>query len=140
MRTTIDEAKLEAFMGQVVTDLAAAESSVACYVGDRLGLYRQLAGAGWVTAAELAAATGTNERLVLEWLRNQTAGGYVDYDGERFSLPPEQAAALADSGSAVFVGGVFEIIASMWADAEAFEAAFRGDGGLSWGAHDARLY
>jgi SAM-dependent methyltransferase len=66
--------------------------------------------------------------------------GYVDHDGERFSLPPEHAAALADSGSPVFIGGIFEIIASMWADTEAFEAAFRGDGGLDWGAHDARLY
>jgi SAM-dependent methyltransferase len=140
MGATIDQARLEAFMGRAVTDLAAAESAVACYVGDRLGLYRALAASGWVTAGELAGATGTNERLVLEWLRNQAAGGYVEHDGERFSLPPEHAAALADSGSPVFIGGVFEIIASMWADADAFESAFRGDGGLGWGAHDARLY
>jgi hypothetical protein len=43
MRTTIDEAKLDAFLGRAVTDLAAAESSVASYIGDRLGLYRAMA-------------------------------------------------------------------------------------------------
>ncbi len=138
--TTIDETRLEAFMGRAVADLAAAESAVACYVGDRLGLYRALATSESMTSAELAAATGTNERLVLEWLRNQAAGGYLEHKGERFNLPPEHAAALADSGSPVFIGGVFEVIASMWADVDAFEGAFRGDGGLDWGAHDARLY
>lgn len=138
--TTLDEERLEAFVGRAVTDLAAAESAVACYVGDRLGLYRALAGADTMTAEELAAATGTNARLVLEWLRNQTAGGYVEHDAGRFHLPPEHAAALADSASPVFVGGVLEIIASMWADTDAVEAAFRGDGRLDWGAHDSRLY
>jgi SAM-dependent methyltransferase len=137
---TIDEARLEEFLGRAVVDLAAAESAVACYVGDRLGLYRALATAHSMSAAELAAATSTNERLVLEWLRNQTAGGYVEHRDGRFALPPEQAAALADSTSTVFLGGAFEIIASIWADTEAVEAAFRGDGGLSWGAHDHRLY
>ncbi len=140
MDKTIDETRLAAFMGLAVTDLAAAESSVATYVGDRLGLYRALATADSMSAAELAAATGTNERLVLEWLRNQTAGGYVVHEAGRFILPPEQAAALADSNSPWFIGGVFDVVASMWADTDAVEAAFRGDGGLDWGAHDHRLY
>ena len=137
---TIDESRLEEFLGQAVVDLAAAESAALCYIGDRLGLYRALATADSMTAAELAEATGTNERLVLEWLRNQTAGGYVEHRDGRFTLPPEQAAVLADSTSTAFLGGAFEIIASVWADTGAVEAAFRGDGGLSWGAHDHRLY
>lgn len=136
----LDEARLEAFMGRAMTDLAAAESVAACYVGDRLGLYRALATAPAMTAAELAAATGTNERLVLEWLRNQVAGGYVDHHDGRFSLPPEHAVALADADSDAFIGGAFEVIASVWADVDIVEAAFRGDGGIDWGAHDHRLY
>jgi SAM-dependent methyltransferase len=138
--TTIDEDRLAAFMDLAVTDMAAAESAVACYVGDRLGLYRALATASSMTAAELATATGTNERLVLEWLRNQTAGGYVEHEAGRFTLPPEQAAALADSESPMFIAGAFELIASIWADTERIEAAFRGDGALDWGDHDHRLY
>jgi 2-polyprenyl-3-methyl-5-hydroxy-6-metoxy-1,4-benzoquinol methylase len=137
---TIDEARLEAFLGRAVTDLAAAESSVASYLGDRLGLYRAMADADWITPAELAARTATNERLVLEWLRNQTAGEYIEHDAGRFRLPPEHALALADPQSPAFLGGVFQIVASMWADVEAAEAAFRGNGGVHWGAHDVRLY
>ena len=123
-----------------MSDLAAAESGVASYIGDRLGLYRAMADAGWITPAELAERTGTNERLVLEWLRNQTAGAYVEHDSGRFRLPPEHTLVLADPQSAVFLGGIFQIVASMWADVETAEAAFRGNGGIHWGAHDPRLY
>lgn len=136
----LDETRLEEFLGRAVVDLSAAESAVAGYIGDRLGLYRAMAGAGPVSAADLAAATGTHERLVLEWLRNQTAGGYVEHHDGRFVLPPEQAAALADSTSPAFLGGAFDIIASIWADTEAIEAAFRGERTLDWGEHDHRLY
>lgn len=137
----IDEARrLEAFLSRAVTDLAAAESSVAAYIGDRLGLYRAMADGQWRTAAELAEATGTNERLVLEWLRNQAAGEYVLHDNGRFHLPAEHAAALADPDSPAFLGGIFQIVAAMWADVEKAEAAFRGDGGIHWGEHDERLY
>jgi 2-polyprenyl-3-methyl-5-hydroxy-6-metoxy-1,4-benzoquinol methylase len=140
MSQQIDEARLEAFMGRAVADLAAAESSVASYIGDRLGLYRAMADGKWRTARDVADATGTNERLVLEWLRNQTAGQYVEHDQGRFRLPAEQAAALADPSSPVFLGGIFQIVAAMWADVGKAEAAFTGDGGIDWGAHDERLY
>ncbi|MCL3862496.1 methyltransferase [Actinotalea sp. K2] len=137
---TIDATKLEAFMGRAVTDLAAAESSAATYLGDRLGLYRAMASGQQMTAGELAALTGTHERLVLEWLRNQAVGGYVEHEGGRFRLPPEHAAALADEESPYFLGGFVEIIAAVWADAGLLEEAFRGDGAIPWGAHDPRLY
>jgi SAM-dependent methyltransferase len=140
MATTIDQARLETFLGRAVNDLAAAESSVACYIGDRLGFYAELADGTWRTAADLAASTGTNERLVLEWLRNQAAGEYVEHSDGSFRLPAEHAMAVADPNSPVFLGGVFQIVASMWADVEKSEAAFRGDGGFNWGDHDHRLY
>jgi ubiquinone/menaquinone biosynthesis C-methylase UbiE len=140
MQTLIDEARAEAFVARAVTDLAAAESTVAAYIGDRLGLYRAMAEADWLTPAELAAATGTNQRLVLEWLRNQVAGEYVEHDDGHFRLPAEHAAPLADPQSPTFLGGIFQIVASMWADVETAEAAFRGDGGIEWSAHDPRLY
>lgn len=140
--TTLDDARLEQFLGQVVSDFAATESTAAAYVGERLGFYRHLATSGPVTAEELARATGTNQRLVLEWLRGQVAGSYLDHDAEAgtFTLPPEHAAVLADESSTAFMAGVLDIIASIWADTEAVEAAFRGDGGIHWGDHDHRLY
>ena len=70
-------------------------------IGDRLGLYRAMGDGEPVSPEELAQRTGTDARYVREWLSNQAAGGYVSYDpgGERSSLTPEQAFALAQEGS-----------------------------------------
>ncbi len=79
-------------------------------IGDKLGLYRAMAGAGPLTPAELAARTGTAERYVREWLSAQAARGYVSYDGDgRFSLPDEHAIPLTDETSPACVIGAFEI-------------------------------
>ena len=116
--TQIDEARLEAFVGQAVTDMGAAISGLLLHIGDRLGLYKAMADAGPVTPAALAARTGTAERYVREWLGNQAAGGYVTYDPAdgTFELPAEQAMVVANEDSPVFLGGAFEVIASCYAD------------------------
>jgi hypothetical protein len=72
---TVDEAKLEAFVGQAVVDMSAAISGLLLHIGDRLGLYKAMAGAGPMTSSALAQLTGTTERYVREWLGNQAAGG-----------------------------------------------------------------
>src|ERR671939_669490 len=74
---SFDEAKLQAFMGKVVGDFGAIMSSALVVIGDKLGLYRAMAGAGPLTPADLARRTGTAERYVRDWLVNQAAGGYV---------------------------------------------------------------
>ncbi len=137
---TIDETRLEAFIEQMVADVSAAQSAVTTHLGDRLGLYRHLAGAGPTTAEEVAAATGTNLRLVREWLRGQVAGGYLTFEGDTFTLPPEHAMVLADDTSPVFMTAILDIVASMWADTDRVIDAFQGDGRLDWGDHDHRLY
>ena len=139
---TIDEARLEAFVGQAVTDMGAAISGLLLHIGDRLGLYQAMAGAGPITAAALAARTGTGERYVREWLGNQAAGGYVVYhpaDGT-FELPAEQAMVLAHEDSPVFLAGAFEAIASCYADHDRFVDAFRTGAGVGWHEHDDRLF
>ena len=138
----VDEARLEAFVGQAVADLGAAISGLLLHIGDRLGLYKAMAGAGPMTSAELAARTGTAERYVREWLGNQAAGGYVRYDPAEgtFELPPEQAMVVADEDSPVFLGGAFESIASCYADHAMFVAAFRTGAGVGWPEHDDRLW
>ena len=116
--TVIDQSRLEAFMGQVVVDLAASFSATRVRLGARLGLYRALAEGGSATPGELAERTGTESRMVREWLGNQPAGGYVTYDtaSERYTLPPEQAAALADDKSDLYLLGACDILASLFAD------------------------
>jgi hypothetical protein len=77
---------VQAFIGQVVTDLSAAFSGVLVNVGRKLGLYQALADLGACTSAALAEATGIRERYVREWLANQAAGGYVAYDPSEADL------------------------------------------------------
>ena len=88
---TIDQAKLDAFMGQFVNDLGAAATAPLVVLGDKLGLYKAMAGGAPVTPGELAERTGCRERYVREWLCQQAASGYVEYArGSTFRLPPEQ--------------------------------------------------
>jgi SAM-dependent methyltransferase len=138
----INNAKLEAFVGQAVVDMSAAISGLLLHIGDRLGLYKAMAGAGPITSSTLAARTGTAERYVREWLGNQAAGGYVVYypaDGT-FELPAEQAMVTADEDSPVFLGGAFESIASCYADHDILVNAFRTGAGVGWQEHDPRLF
>src|SRR5690242_1175428 len=87
--TTIDPSKLEAFVGQALGELGATLNAALVVMGDQLGLYRAMAGAGPITAADLAQRTGAAERYVREWLNAQAAGGYVTYDpaGGTYTLP-----------------------------------------------------
>jgi SAM-dependent methyltransferase len=138
----VDEERLMAFMGQAVTDMSAAISVALMYIGDRLGLYKGMAGAGPITSLQLAEKTGTSERYVREWLSNNAAGGYVAYDAstQTFELPDEQAFALADESSPVFLGGAFQLLASCWADADLIADAFKTGKGVGWHEHDHRLF
>jgi 2-polyprenyl-3-methyl-5-hydroxy-6-metoxy-1,4-benzoquinol methylase len=140
--TTIDQARLDAFMARFVGDLGAAASAPLVVLGDRLGLYRAMADAEPVTPAELARRTGTRERYVREWLCHQAASGYVDYDpsGATFRLPPEHAVALADEDSPAFVAGAFQLVAAMVKDERHIEERFRTGEGFGWHEHDADLF
>ena len=138
----LDEKALEQFVHQTVGDLAAAISGLMVHLGDRLGLYRAMAGAGPLTPAALAARTGTSERYVREWLANQAAGGYVAFQAAAgtFELSAEHAMVLADETSPVFLDGAFETIAACYTDHDAFARAFTTGEGIGWGDHDDRLY
>ena len=139
---TINEDKMHAFLGKVVGDFGAALSSSLAYIGQKLGLYKALAAAGSATPAELATATSTNERYVREWLINQAAGGYVDYDAAsgRYSLPPEHALALTDESSPFYVGGGFYVVKAMTNAVNRIEDHFKNGGGMLWGEHDSDIF
>jgi 2-polyprenyl-3-methyl-5-hydroxy-6-metoxy-1,4-benzoquinol methylase len=138
----IDERKLEAFMGQAVRDMGAIVSAPLMVIGEKLGLYRAMAGAGPLTSEQVAERSGAAERYVREWLANQAAGGYIDYDAAtgRFTLPDEHALALADEDSPFYLLGVFDSIASLYADEERILETFRSGGGMGWHEHDPRLF
>src|SRR5271170_2722407 len=108
--TEIDMEKLMGFVFRAVDEVGATLNTALVVMGDRLGLYRALAGAGPLTPAELAQRTGTAERYVREWLNAQAAGAYVDYDPDsgRYTLPAEYAIALTDESSPAYLPGFFQ--------------------------------
>jgi len=138
----INEDKMQAFLGKVVSDFGAALSSPLVYIGQKLGLYKAMAETGPITAAELAQKTSTNERYVREWLINQAASGYAEYDAatQRYDLTPEQAVALTDESSPFFVGGGFHVVKAMTQAVSRIEDHFRNGGGMLWGEHDPDLF
>jgi len=60
----IDRAKQEAFVNKVLGDTSATMTTILASIGDRLGLFKDLAVNGPATSAELASRTGTNERAL----------------------------------------------------------------------------
>ncbi|MGH2602346.1 MAG: class I SAM-dependent methyltransferase [Dehalococcoidia bacterium] len=138
----IDEARLNEFLGKAVSDFGATLSAAMVVLGDKLGLYKTLAGAGPLSATELAGRTGTSVRYVRPWLINQAAGGYVEYDAatDTYRLTPEQAAALADEDSPACVLGAFQVFTSALKAEPRIAEAFRTGGGLTWGEHDPGLF
>jgi 2-polyprenyl-3-methyl-5-hydroxy-6-metoxy-1,4-benzoquinol methylase len=142
MTDAIDEAKLEAFMGQVVGQMTGAVLCFGMWLGDELGLYRAMSDEGPISADDLAERTGCHPRLIREWLDGQSAGGLVVFDPEadRYALPAEHAMALADENSPVFVARAMNAFGSMYMDIDKIADAFRGDGALSWGDHHPCLF
>ena len=133
-----DESKLHAFMLKAVGDMGAAMHAALIVIGDKLGLYKAMAGAGPLTSAELAERTGTTERYVREWLNANAASGYVTYDAgtQRYELPTEQAFAL----TTLDLPGAFHIISSCFKDEPKITQAFRTGDGVGWHEHDANLF
>ncbi len=133
----LDGQKLMDFVFRAVDEVGATLNAALVVMGDKLGLYRALAGAGALTPAELAKRTGTAERYVREWLNAQAAGGYVEYDPEteRYTLPPEQTVALTDESSPAYLPGFFQIALGSVIDSPRIaEAAHNGDG-FGWHEH-----
>ncbi len=132
----IDMNKLNSFIGQFVTDLGAAVHTGMVVIGEKLGLYKALAG-GPMTSAQLAAKTQTDERYLREWLASQAAGGYVTYDEQtsQFSLSAEQAFALASEDSPAYLPGAFELALGSLAAVPRIADAFRTGAGMGWHEH-----
>ncbi|MDQ1519521.1 MAG: hypothetical protein QOI55_594, partial [Actinomycetota bacterium] len=133
----MNETAMMEFVGKAVDDVGAVLGGAMVVIGDKLGLYRAMAGAGSLTPADLASRTGTAERYVREWLSAQAARGYVSYDGDgRFSLPDEHAVPLTDETSPACVIGAFEIAVGSVYATDTIAERFRTGDGFAWGAHD----
>jgi 2-polyprenyl-3-methyl-5-hydroxy-6-metoxy-1,4-benzoquinol methylase len=137
----MDETKLMDFVNKAVGDVGAVLAGSLVVIGDRLGFYRAMSGAGPVTSEQLAGATGTAERHVREWLAAQAASGYVTYLGDgRYELPDEHAVPLTQETSPAFVTGAFEIALGSVQATDRITEAMRTGEGLGWGDQDPHVH
>jgi SAM-dependent methyltransferase len=136
-QSTVDGEQLEQFVFRAVSEVGATLNTALVVIGDKLGLYRALAGAGPLTAAELAERTDTSERYVREWLNAQAAGGYLEYDpaSGRYTLPPEQAVALTETDSPAYLPGFFQIALGSVIDSPKILDVVRSGDGFGWHEH-----
>ena len=85
-----DKARAKAFTGKVISDVAGAVTLHLCAIGDRLGLFKDLAENGPADPEAFAMRTGIDARYAREWLEAMAAAAYVEFDPEssNFTLPP----------------------------------------------------
>jgi SAM-dependent methyltransferase len=134
----IDGEKLQAFVFGAVSEVGATLNTALVVMGDKLGLYKAMAGAGGLTPVELARRAGASERYVREWLNAQAAGGYVEYDADAgtYTLPPEQAVALTDESSPAYLPGFFQIALGSVIDSPRIVESARTGDGVGWHEHN----
>jgi SAM-dependent methyltransferase len=129
-------------LGTAVTEVGAAMNGALIRLGDRLGLYKAMDGAGPMTSEQLASKTGMNERYLREWLSAQAAGNLVDYDpvNKTFHLTNEYALLLAHEDGPAFLPAAYEIMQAMVMDTPRLEEAFRSGEGVGWDEHHPCLF
>jgi 2-polyprenyl-3-methyl-5-hydroxy-6-metoxy-1,4-benzoquinol methylase len=137
----VDEAKLMDLVGQAVNDMGAGLTGALIVVGDKLGLFKTMAGAGPMKPADLAEKSGTSERYIREWLNALAAAGYVTYEGDgRYSLSGEQAEALSNEESPAFVVGGFQGMTAASRIGPRLLESFKSGQGIGWHEHDPDLF
>jgi 2-polyprenyl-3-methyl-5-hydroxy-6-metoxy-1,4-benzoquinol methylase len=139
----VDEAEVEEFAGRLFEAGLAAMELANIELGVRLGLYDVLAGAGPVTADELATRGGIAARYAREWLEQQAAAGVLDLvepdtaDGERrFVLPDARAHVLTDDDSEACMKPIAAVVPWVSKALEIMTEEFRRGRGVPFGEFD----
>ena len=139
----IDEARVEQMAGLVGSFMTGSAMCIGMWLGDKLGIYQAMKGAGPLKSDDVATKTNTHPRLIREWLDSQAAAGLLEYDedADTYELTPEGAMALADEDSPMFVSRAMSGFASIFQDIDKIADAFRSpSGGMSWGDHNHLLF
>ena len=129
-----DAQRAEAFGDRMVEVLNQGALSLMLSVGHRTGLLDAMGDLAPATNAEIAAASGLNERYVREWLGAMVTAGVVDYDPAtgHYALPPEHAAFLTRGAEADNVAVFAQYIPLLGAVEEDIVACFRNGGGVPY--------
>lgn len=138
---TVDSQTVE-FTKRIGGDIAGLMLIRMSAIGERLGLFKDLAENGPATSEELAARTGLDERYVREWLGCLSAAGYLDHDKktDRHSIPPEHVPVLADDTSRYYMGGMLRMMTGAMKPYDQLIEAFKSGGGLDFSTYDDDLW
>lgn len=138
----IDQKKLEDLLHRSVVDFGAVFNAAMVAIGDELGLYKAMTGAGPMSSAQLAEKTGFSERYLREWLCQQAAGGYIDYDKNKntFTLSEEASFAFSNEDGPVFLPGAFQIALASIKAKDQIAERFRTGKGFGWHEHDPDVF
>lgn len=135
----IDQAKRKAFVRRTLGDTSGTMATVLAVLGDRLGLFKDLAASGPATSDQLASRTGIAKRYAREWLGGMAAAGYLEYEPATavFTLPAEHIPVLAEEGGPYFLGGLYQMLPDWLAQLDGIASAFRDGGGVPQSAYGA---
>jgi SAM-dependent methyltransferase len=138
----MDPTRVEEFVHRAMGDASAALLTVMCSIGDRLGLFKDLATQGPATSAELAARVGINERYAREWLGAMASAGYVRFDPatRKFTLPPEHIPVLAQENGPFFFGGIYQMLSGMVGPLDQIVQCFKQGGGVPQAAYNDNMW
>lgn len=133
----MDLDRSQAFMKKVVGDLATATATALVFVGDRVGLFKAMAGEGPLTREQLEQKTGIHPRYLEEWLAAMFCAGYLEHDAEvdTWALPDEHAVFFADARSEYYLGGLFKGSPALMAMAPKLAEAFETGKGIPFQAY-----
>jgi|RhiMetdeSRZDD1v2_1073273.scaffolds.fasta_scaffold49238_3 SAM-dependent methyltransferase len=125
--------EVHAFADRVLADTSGYFVTIMAYLGDQLGLFKTMASRSPLTSAELAQKAGVQEPCANQWLHVMAKAGYLghDPDTDRFTLPPEHAAVLADEAGPFFFGGVHQCAVGIAEPLEQLKRSFRDGSGVS---------
>ena len=136
-RSDLDETKRRLFTQKAVDDLGGTMAVLMSILGDRLGLFKDLASNGPADGRELAQRSRIDQRYAEEWLNGMFCAGYLEYDAKsgRFTLPPEHAPVLAQESGRVFLGGVYQSLPGLLATLDRLTESFKSGGGVPQDAY-----
>jgi SAM-dependent methyltransferase len=137
MDQPFDEARSEAFAGQMIGVLNDASLALMASIGHQTGLFDAMADAPAATSEQIAGAAGLQERYVREWLGAMVTGKVVDYEPETgaYSLPAEHAAWLTRSAGPNNLAAQTQYIPLLAQIEAPLIDCFRNGGGVPYAAY-----
>lgn len=133
----LDQAKAEAFGGQMVGILNSGLLAFMTSIGHRTGLFDKMATLSPSTSQQIADATSLNERYVREWLGAMVTGRIIEYDPANgtYRLPPEHAASLTRAAGPGNLAAMIQFMALMGNVEDQIVDCFKNGGGVPYSAY-----